>query len=187
MPGTKPLKVHAKALLACVRLIGFALGFSWAVPFLFVKCTRSGDRVNCVVEQRMLALIPFDSTAIHGLDRAEVVVEDGSGSGSRRTTETSFLVLVDREGVAKRFMLDSLRNPSATQGTGLADGVNDFVASGGEQFADWAAPLLGYGPFVPAALGAVFLILVSWDMVSTRDRSGDGAKANEEKPGDARR
>jgi hypothetical protein len=168
MPRPKPIKVHAKALLGCGLLIGFSLGFSWAVPFVFVECTRTGDRVDCAVEQRMLALIPFDSTAIRGLERAEMVLEDGSGVGSRRTTDTHFLVLTDDDGNAQRFMLDSMRNPSSSQGTALAESINAFVASSDDRFSGSAVPLLGYGPLLPAALGAVFLMLVGWDFVSTR-------------------
>jgi hypothetical protein len=175
MSQTKPLKVHAKALLGCSLLIAAALGFSWACPFVFVQCTRDGRQVDCVVEQRMLALIPFEATTVRGLERADVVLEEGSGTGDRRTTDTNFLVLTDLHGDETRFMLDSMRNASAAHHEPIVAGINAFIASSDERYSDWTAPLLGYAPLLPAALGAIFLSLVAWDFVATRLRKPDGA------------
>jgi hypothetical protein len=145
------------------------------VPFYFVSCIRTGDRVDCVVEQRMLALVPFETTTIRGLDRAEVVLEAGSGFGTRRTTDTYFVVLTDNDDHATKFMLDSMRSPSDAPSKALVDGINAFIASDDEHHSDWAVALLGYGPFLPAALGAIFLMLVGWNFVSTRLGGGERA------------
>ncbi|MEX2185759.1 MAG: hypothetical protein WD875_03150 [Pirellulales bacterium] len=175
MSQHKPLKVHAKALIGCSLLIVAAVGFSWACPFVFVECTRTGQQVDCVVEQRMLALIPFASTTIRGLDKADIVLEPGTGTGNRRTTDTYFLVLTDRHGNATRFMLDSMQNPTAAHHEPIVAGINDFIALTDERHSDWTAPLLAYAPFLPAILGAIFLSLVAWDFVATHLRKTSAA------------
>ncbi len=176
MAQPKPIKVHAKALLACTLLIAAALGFSWAVPFVFVQCTRDGQQVNCVVEQRMLAIIPFESTTVRSLDRADVVLEPGSGLGNRRTTDTLFLVLTDTQGEATKIMLDSLQSPIAAHHEPTTAAINAFVASSDLHFSDWTAPLLAYAPFLPAVLGVVFLSLVAWDFVASRVQNSISSK-----------
>lgn len=170
-----PLKVHAKAFLACMALIGFSLGFSWALPFLHVNCTRHGERVVCVVQQRLLGLIPFDTTTIRDLKTASLRFEEGNfaDSGHVDTTDTAHLVLANEMGDERKILLESGRKMDMTRSRTFIEKIERFLGSNESRFSTWTVPLLGYGPFLPAVLGIVFMSFVLFDFVGARLRSNN--------------
>lgn len=170
---SKPPQRHAKPIFACLAMVGFSLGFSWAVPFIHVNCTRNGELVDCVVQQRLLGLIAFDTTTIRDLRTVSLVIEDGTfaESGHINTTDTACLVLADATGVAKKFILESGQKADMTRSRKLSDQVETFLGSKESRLSAWTVPLLGYGPFLPAIVGLLLLSLVLLDFLGTRFRS----------------
>jgi hypothetical protein len=172
MNQTKPISTHIKPFLACGALIVFALGYSWAVPFIFVTCMRSGEQVECVVQQRMIGFIPFDTTTIEDLRTADFLVEQGTRNATGgRTTDTAYLRLTDASGTENKVMLESGEEMIMTRSETFAKGIESFLASDESEYSNWTVSLIGYGALVPAALGLLFLSLVTWDFVGTRLKS----------------
>ncbi len=169
MRQPNPSNTHLKPFLACAALIVFALGYSWAVPFVHVSCMRNGERVECRVQKKMIGLIPYETTKITDLKKASLRVEQGSrSSGGIETTDTAYLTLVDAEGVEKSIMLESGKEMGMTRAETFAEGIETFLRSDQPAFSNWTASFIGYGALVPAALGFLFLALVTWDFVGTR-------------------
>ena len=174
MAQSKPLKGHLKAILACLVLIGFSLGFSWAVPFIHVNCTRHGEQVDCVLQQRLLGLIPFDTHTIRDLKTARLLVDQGTSNSARtRTTDTAYLILANTNGDEKKVMLESGEEMDMTRSQTFAERIESFLGSNELRFSTWTVPLIGYGPFLPAVLGLLLLSLVLCDFVGTRLRSSN--------------
>lgn len=169
MVQPKPPKSHAKAFGACFVLIGISLAFSWAVPFIHVTCTRNAEQVECVVQQRLLGLIPFDTTTIRDLKTASLQVDQGTRSSTRiKTTDTAHLILANAQGEEKKVLLESGEEFDMTRSQTFADGIESFLDSSDSRFSNWTVPLIGYGPFVPAVLGLLLLSLVLCDFVGTK-------------------
>lgn len=84
------------------------------------------------------------------------------------TTDTAYLTLVDAGGVEKSFMLESGREMGMTRAETFANGIETFLRSDEPAFSTSTVPLIGYGALVPAALGFLFLALVTWDFVGTQ-------------------
>jgi hypothetical protein len=58
-----------------------------------------------------------------------------------------------------------------TRSETFAKGIESFLASDESEYSNWTVSLIGYGALVPAALGLLFLSLVTWDFVGTRLKS----------------
>jgi hypothetical protein len=157
------LFARVKALLACSAILVFALGLSWALPFVFFDCARLDERVDCVVQQRLLGLIPFQVTDVYDVRGAAWMRVEGElgGGGEGRTTDADYVVLTNFAGAETSFMSGSDK--------GVAQGIERFLADGGARtHSTWTVPLMGYASVAVAALGALFTSLVLWDMAATR-------------------
>ena len=169
MAKSAPSNTHLKPFLACAALIGFALGYSWALPFVHVSCIRDGERVECVVQEKMLALITYQTTKISDLQKASLGVEQGTRSSSQiETTDSAYLTLLDADGSEKSFLLESIKEIDMTRPRAFAQELETFLHSDDPVFSNWTVSLLGYGALVPAFLGLLFLALVAWDYVGSK-------------------
>lgn len=172
MEKSKPVNTHMKPALACAALIIFALGYSWAVPIVHVSCIRIGDRVECQVQRKLIGLITYSTTRIDDLKAVGLRVEQGTrSSATTETTDAAYLTLVDAEGVEKSFLLESFKEMGTARNKTFAEGIENFLRSDEPTFSNWTVSLIGYGAFVLAALGFLFLGLVTWDFIGTRVRA----------------
>ncbi len=166
-----PSNTHLKPFLASAALIVFALAYSWAVPFVHVSCLRIGDRVECRLQKKLIGLIPYQTTQIADLKQVSLRVEQGANpSGKAETTDTAYLTLVDAVGGEKSVILEAGREMPMTRAENFAEGIENFLRSNEPAFSGWTVSYLGYGALVPAALGCLFLGLVTWNFVGTRMR-----------------
>ena len=168
MKNAEPISTYIKPVIACAALIVFGLGYSWAVPFVHVACIRNGERVECQVQRKMIGLIPYETTIVD-LKAASLSVEQGTRSSSgTSTTDTGYLILVDADGVESKFILESGNEMDMTRSESFAEDIESFLRTDEPTFSNWTVSLIGYGALVPAALGFLFLGLVTWDFVGTQ-------------------
>ncbi len=168
MVKKKPFHVHAKAFVASATLLVIALGFSWALPFVHVKCMRVDDRVEFVMQQNMLGLITYNETTVHDLKSVKLEIEFGTGFGDHQTTDACYLQLSDSDGDESRIMLGTGRNISTSRSDALVERIDAVLDSSESSMSSWFVSWISYTPLLPAAMGILFMSLVTWDFIVTR-------------------
>ena len=103
MSEVKPSRAHAKASIACMILILCGLGFSAVFPFISIQCVRDGDRIESVIEKRILGLIPFNTTRIEHLAGVSLLLETGVNQRIR-TVDTYYFQFDDSQGNETKVM-----------------------------------------------------------------------------------
>ena len=172
MNKPNPNNVHLKALLACLALIVFGIGYSWAVPVVHVALTRNGERVEGRIQKKMLGLISYETTKFTDLKQASLKVEQGTWkSGGNKTSDSAYLVLVDAEGDEQIILLESGNEMIMTRAEKFTESIEHFLRSDERALSNWTVSFIGYGAFVPAVLGFLFLALVAFDFAGKRLKS----------------
>lgn len=164
MTEPKPVRVHARAMIACMVLILCGLGYSGVIPFVSVSCTRSGKIVECVIEKRILGLIPINTTRVNGLAKARVALETGSHK-MVGTTDTYYFMFDDATGGETKVMASPFREFEGPVKSVVAD-INAFLDDDSQDsFSTWFSSLLGWVGLLPVALGGILFLCVVRDML----------------------
>jgi hypothetical protein len=163
MGRPKPLAAHVRAFVASSAFLVFALGFSWAVPFASFECARGEGRTGCVVQERLLGVVPARTVSVSEPRSARLWLDEGQpGTGGKaRTRDAYFVILTAADGNETRVM--------SSRDVVVVDEINGFLADPEAMaYSGWTVPPLGYAPILPALLGLLFISLVGWDVVSSR-------------------
>ena len=169
MSSPKPVSVHVKAMIASLVPLLFALLFSWIFPLAIFTLTRiSPERVDCVVEQRVLGVIPLAPIRVDDLEGASAFEAEGnSRTGDRVTSVTPYLKLVDAGGN------ETLVAANGATFDELAARMRTFCSEPAEPpLRFWTVPLLGYAAAIPLMVSLLFGPLVLIDFARTLLRRG---------------
>lgn len=155
MEYPKPFSVHFKAIVAALVPMAFALLFTWLFPVSVFSLTREDGRVDCVVEQRLLWVLPFSRLSSDDVRNIGVHREEAGGRQSDSRQPTYYLQLTDAAGNKQ------LTPANQTTVDDLAAQLNAFLKDSKEpSLTEWTVPLLGYAAIIPAAFSLLFLLLV---------------------------
>lgn len=162
MTKSKPPGVHIKAMIASLVPVLFAVLFSWVFPLVNFTLTRvSPDRVDCLVEQRVLGVIPLTSMHVTDLVGAYAFeISGNSRTGDRQNPATPHLKLVDAND---NEILVAANGATFNE---LAAQLRAFCGDSTESTLElWTVPFLGYLAVIPLLVGLMFGSLVLTDFV----------------------
>jgi hypothetical protein len=163
MQYPKPLAVHVKAIIAALLPMACAVVLSWLFPLTTFGLARvNPQRVDCLMQQRVLGVIPIQTLMISNLRSVSVHEVQAGRTSDRRTGSSSFYIkLVD--GNRK----ETLTPANAGTVHEVTARLSAFLQSDEPSISEWTIPFLGSVAAFPAVVSLLFLLLVVPDALKS--------------------